>query len=157
MNITLRKSIESDLKLFFQNQADDEANQMAAFTSKNPNDKDAYISKWTRLMGNETVHMQTILVDDNPVGCVVKFVMGGDADITYALSKDQWGKGITSIAVQQFLQLEKTRPLYGRVAHDNKGSQRILEKAGFQKVGNNFEFANARGMEIEEYIYRLDN
>ena len=34
MNISIRKSIESDLEVFFHNQADEEANYMAAFTSE---------------------------------------------------------------------------------------------------------------------------
>lgn len=157
MNITLRKSIASDLELFYQNQADEEANFMAAFTSKDPYNKEAYIKKWTRLMTDSTVHMQTILLENKAVGCVVKFVMGGDADITYALDKQHWGKGITTEAVKQFLEIERTRPLYGRVANDNYGSQKILEKTGFKRIGTNTDFANARGTEIEEYIYRLDN
>jgi len=157
MKISLRKSVESDLEVFFQNQADEEANFMAAFTSKNHYDRDAYIKKWTRLMSVDSVHMQSILLEDIVVGCVVKFVMGGDSDITYALDKKHWGKGITSEAVRLFLKIEETRPLFGRVANDNLGSQKILEKSGFKKTGNNIEFANARGMEIEEYIYRLDN
>jgi len=157
MKISLRRSIESDLEVFYQNQADEEANLMAAFTSKDPYDKDAYIKKWTRLMTVDSVHMQSILLDDVVVGCVVKFVMGGDSDITYALDKEHWGKGITSEGVKQFLEIEETRPLFGRVVNDNHGSKKILEKNGFKKIGTNMDFANARGMEIEEYIYRLDN
>lgn len=92
MKISLRKSIEPDLEVFYQNQADEEANFMAAFTSKNPLDKDAYIKKWTRLMTVDSVHMQSILLDDVVVGCVVKFVMGGDSDITYALKQKSIGE-----------------------------------------------------------------
>lgn len=156
MHPTLRPSTKADLEIFFQNQADEEANYMAAFTSKNPADRAAYITKWTRLLADDSVHMQTIVVDGAVLGCVVKFVMDGDADITYALAKSHWGKGITSKAVQQFLLLENTRPLFGRVAHDNIASQRVLEKAGFANIGINVAFANARGCEIEEFIYRLD-
>jgi len=157
MKISLRKSLVSDFEVFYQNQADKEANFMAAFTSKNPYDKDAYIKKWTRLMTVDSVHMESILLDDTVVGCVVKFVMGEDSDLTYAIDKKHWGKGITSEAVKLFLEIEPTRPLYGRVANDNYGSQKILEKTGFLKIGTNTDFANARGIEIKEYIYRLDN
>jgi len=157
MKISLRKSLASDIEVFYQNQADKEANFMAAFTSKNPYNKDAYIKKWTRLMTVDSVHMESILLDDIVVGCVVKFVMGEDSDLTYAIDKKHWGKGITSVAVKLFLEIEPTRPLYGRVANDNYGSQKILEKTGFLKIGTNTDFANARGIEIKEYIYRLDN
>ncbi len=157
MKISLRNSTVADLEVFFHNQTDEEANFMAAFTSEDPNNKNAYIKKWTRLLTVDSVHMQSILLDHVVVGCVVKFVMGGDSDITYALNKALWGKGITSKAVKLFLEIERTRPLYGRVANDNYGSQHILEKTGFKKIGKNTDFANARGKEIEEYIYRLDD
>lgn len=156
MNITLRKSITSDLEVFYQNQADKEAVIMAAFTAKDPYDKEGYLEKWTQLLSVDSVNMQTILVDDIVVGCVVKFVMGGDSDITYALAKKYWGKGIVSEAVRLFLEIEMHRPLLGRVVYDNYGSQKVLERNGFLKIGTNTDFANGRGKEVEEYIYKLE-
>lgn len=156
MEITIRKSIESDLEIFFHNQTDELANHMAAFTPKNPNDKEAYLNKWRKLMEDNSINMQSILMGDEVVGCVVKFVIGGDAEITYAISKQHWGKGFTTIAVKKFLKNEQTRPIFGRVAYDNFGSQRILEKVGFEKMGKDKGFANARGKEIVEIIYKLE-
>jgi hypothetical protein len=43
-----------------------------------------------------------------------------------------------------------------RAASDNVGSLRVLEKAGFRRVGVNRDFAPGRGEEIEETILRLD-
>jgi len=156
MKVALRKSIESDLEIFFINQADEEANYMAAFTAENPNDKEAYLAKWTKLLGNTTINMQSIIYENKVVGCVVKYVMEGDAEITYAIHKDYWGKGLTTKAVALFLAIETTRPIYGRVAYDNVGSARVLEKAGFQKIGEEKGFANARGKEIVEFVYKLE-
>jgi RimJ/RimL family protein N-acetyltransferase len=156
MNISLRNPTKEDLNLFFDFQADNEALFMSAFTSKDPFDRDAYLKKWERLMTLDSVNIQAIVVDNEIVGCVVKFVMGGDSDITYALNKKHWGKGITSEAASQFLKIEKSRPLYGRTAFDNFASQKILEKNGFLRIGDNIEYANARGENIKEYIYRLD-
>ena len=153
--ISLRSSIEADLETFFLHQTDEEANYLAAFTPKNPHDKQAYLEKWKKLMQDSAVNMQTILVANEVVGCVVKFVMEGDAEITYALGKECWGKGIATQAVKQFLEDERTRPIYGRVAYDNFGSQRVLEKVGFERIGKDIGFANARGKEIEEFIYKL--
>lgn len=53
-------------------------------------------------------------------------------------------------------QHETIRPIHGYVAFDNSGSQRVLEKCGFRKIGSDRGFAKARQAEIEEYIYRLD-
>lgn len=44
-NITLTKTEKDDLNTLFQFQLDKEGIYLAAFTSKDPNDKDAYIEK----------------------------------------------------------------------------------------------------------------
>lgn len=99
---------------------------------------------------------QTIIADTVIVGSIAKFVLEGDAEITYWIDKAFWGKGIATTALKNFLKIEKTRPIFGRVAFDNMGSQKVLEKCGFVKIGTDKGFANARQMEIEEFIYRLD-
>lgn len=155
MEITIKKSLEPDLHVFFRNQTDEEANYMAAFTPKDPHDEKAYLEKWRKLMHVDTVNIQSILVQEEVIGCVVKFEIDGDAEITYALDKKYWGKGITTFALKKFLELESCRPIYGRVAFDNIGSQKILEKSGFVRIGEDKGFANARGKEIQEFIYKL--
>jgi RimJ/RimL family protein N-acetyltransferase len=42
------------------------------------------------------------------------------------------------------------------VAKDNLASRRVLEKCGFTVCGEGRGYANARGMEIEEFILRQD-
>lgn len=119
MNIQLKKSIESDLEVFFVNQTDEEANHMAAFTPQDPSDHEAFMKKWLQLLNDININMQSILVDNTVVGCIVKFIMDDRAEITYAIDKQYWGKGITTSAVNEFLKFEKIRPLYARVAFDN--------------------------------------
>src|SRR5687767_2067577 len=114
--MTLRKSIESDLEIFFINQLDDEANHMAAFTPKDPTDKEAYIGKWKKLLALPSIHMQTILLEDKIAGTVLKFEIQGEAEITYALGKEFWGKGIATKALQQFIAIEPQRPIFGKAA-----------------------------------------
>ena len=48
------------------------------------------------------------------------------------------------------------RPLFARAASDNAASLRVLEKAGFPRIGVNRDSARGRGEEIEETILRLD-
>ncbi len=156
MEFLIRATVVSDLEVFFLNQLDEESNQMAAFTSADPTDKKSYIDKWTRLLSDETIHMKTIIYNDEVAGTVAKYEMDGKAEITYWIGKRYWGRGIASKAVDAFLRLEKKRPIYGRVAFDNVKSLRVLEKAGFVKIGSELSYANARGKEIEEIIFRLD-
>jgi len=122
MDIKLRRKEVADLGIFFGFQLDEEARHLAAFTPKIPADKTAYMTKHTKLLSNPTVNNQTILVDHVIAGSVAKFVMEGDAEITYWLDKKFRGQGIATKAVKDFLTMETTRPIFGRVAFDNFGS-----------------------------------
>lgn len=154
-NLTLPVTEKEDLHLFFQFQLDKEANYLAAFTSKDPGNKAAYIEKYTRHLADPTINMRTIKVNDVIVGSIAKFIMENEAGITYWIDKKFWGQGIATSALHDFLKMEKARPIYGRVAFDNYGSQKVLEKCGFIKIGTDKGFANARQAEVEEFIYKL--
>lgn len=155
LNIQLRRTEVADLENLFQFQLDEEANYLAAFTSKDPSDKAAYLTKYTKLLSDPTVNNQTILIDNIIVGSVAKFTMEGNDEITYWLDKKFWGQGIATKALKSLLCIETARPIIGRCAFDNFGSQKVLEKCGFVKIGSDKGFANARQEEIEEYIYKL--
>jgi [ribosomal protein S5]-alanine N-acetyltransferase len=101
--------------------------------------------------------MRTIKANDEIAGSVAKFFMENDAEITYWIERKFWGQGTATTALKDFLKIEQTRPIYGRVAFDNYGSQKVLEKCGFVKIGKGKGFANARQAEIEEYIYKLSD
>jgi len=154
-NITLTKTEINDLNSFFQFQLDKEANYLAAFTSKDPNDKTAYIEKYTRHLADPAINMWTIKANNGIVGSIAKFFIDKDAEITYWIDRKFWGHGIATAALKKVLKIEQIRPIYGRVAFDNYGSQKVLEKCGFIKTGKDKGFANARQAEIEEYIYTL--
>jgi [ribosomal protein S5]-alanine N-acetyltransferase len=153
--IILRKTEITDLEALFIFHLDEEANYLAAFTPKEPADKTAYLQKYSKFLNDPTIHMRTIIVDKIIAGSIAKFEMEGDAEITYWIDKKFWGKGVATKALKHFLTLENTRPIFGRVAFDNLGSQKVLEKCQFTKVGTDKGFANARQAEIEEFIYKL--
>lgn len=153
--IQLRQTQKNDLEILFQFQLDKDAIYLAAFTPKDPTDKAAYLEKYTKHLNDATINMQTILVDETIVGSLAKFEMEGDTEITYWIDKNFWGGGIATAALKKFLTIESTRPIFGRVAFDNFGSQKVLEKCGFVRTGKDKGFANARQAEIEEFIYKL--
>ena len=153
--IILRKTEIEDLELFFIFQLDYDANYLAAFTSKDPTDKTAYLEKYTKLLNDRTINMRTIIVDNVIAGSIAKFEMEGKAEITYWIDKKFWGKGVATKALEDFLIIENRRPIFGRVAFDNFASQKVLEKCGFVKTGKDKGFANARQTETEEFIYKL--
>lgn len=153
--IQLRNTKHADLEQLFLFQLDEEACYLAAFMSKDHQDKDAYMIKFTKLLNDKTVNNYTILVNDVIVGSIAKYMMDGQAEITYWIDKQYWGQGIASTALSQFLEIETTRPIYGHVAFDNIGSQKVLEKCNFIKVGTSSGFSNKRNTNVEEYVYEL--
>ena len=155
--ITLTKTEENDLNSFFEFQLDEEAINLAGFTPKDPGDKTAYIEKYTKHLNDPAINNQTIKVDGVIAGSIAKFVIEGDAEITYWIDKKFWGKGIATTALKELLKIEKVRPIFARVAFDNIGSQKVLEKCGFEKIGKDKGFANARQAVIEDYIYKLSD
>nr|WP_293843363.1 GNAT family N-acetyltransferase [uncultured Arsenicibacter sp.] len=153
--IILKPTEVADLDYFFRFQLDPEAGFLAAFMPKNPADKPAYIAKYTALLNNPTVLMRTIFAGDTIVGSISTFVLDGETELTYWLDRAVWGQGIATKALNELLTIAPHRPVYARVAFDNIGSQRVLTKCGFVKIGTDHGFANARQADIEEYIYRL--
>jgi ribosomal-protein-alanine N-acetyltransferase len=156
IEIVLRPTELADLASLFIFQLDDEANYLAAFTSKDPADKTAYFQKYTKLLSDTTVNNQTIIVNKVIAGSIAKFEIEGQAEITYWIDKKFWHKGVATTALKMFLTIENTRPIRARVAFDNFRSQKVLEKCDFIKVGTDKGFANARQAEIEEFIYKLN-
>ncbi len=156
MAIQFTKTVKEDLDHFFQFQLDPEASFLAAFTPKDPTDKEAYIKKYAKFLTDPAITMLTIKVDGNIAGSVSKFVIEEEAEVTYWIDKKYWGQGIATAALQEILRIEQVRPIYGRTAFDNYASQKVLEKCGFVKMGTDSGFANARQTIIEEFIYKLN-
>lgn len=123
---------------------------------ENYTDKAVFMKKFTGLLQNPDINNQTILQNNTIVGSIASFTIDGDREITYWIDRAYWEKGIGSKALEQFLVIETNRPLLARVAFDNYGSQKVLERSGFLRVGSDSGFASARQAEIEEYIYKLD-
>jgi len=154
--LLLRDVVNDDLPIFFEHQLDQEANTMAAFTAKDPTNQEAFMTHWHRILTNETVIIQTILFNGQVAGSVSSYEEEGKPEVTYWLGKEYWGKGIATWALATFLtQHNQTRPIYARVAKDNFGSRRVLEKCGFTTIGESKGYANARGQEIEELLLEL--
>ena|ERR671926_1329783 len=155
--VLLRNVISEDLPIFFEYQLDQEANYMAAFTAKDPTNQEAFMAHWQRNLADPANINQTILVNGQVAGSVSSYEDEGKPEVTYWLGKEYWGKGIATAALREFLaQKNQIRPIYARVAKDNPGSRRVLEKCGFKIIGESKGFANARGQEIEELLLELE-
>jgi len=154
--LLLRDVVDDDLPIFFEFQLDQEANTMAAFTAKDPTNQEAFMAHWHRILTDKTTINQTILFQGHVAGSVSSYEDEGKPEVTYWLGRDYWGKGIATWALKEFLaHHNQTRPIYARVAKDNLGSRRVLEKCGFKIIGESKGFANARAEEIEELLLEL--
>ena len=132
--IQLRKTTETDLETLFEFQLDEEGIYLAAFTSKDPYDKDYYMERQKRFLKDKTINAQTIFYDDEIAGSIAKFEIDGEPELTYWIGRNYWNQGIATFALQEFLKTEAVRPIMGRTAFDNIGSQRVMEKCGFKKT-----------------------
>ncbi|MEO6085198.1 MAG: GNAT family N-acetyltransferase [Umezawaea sp.] len=155
-DVVLRPIEDSDLDALFDQMRDPESVQMAAFTAKDPNDREAFDTRMSKSRTSPDVTSCAVVHDGRLVGSIACFVMEGDTEITYWIDRSAWGRGIATRALALFLDLVPTRPLHARAASDNVGSLKMLQRAGFAVVGTEISYANARDVEIEETILRLD-
>ncbi|MET7734446.1 GNAT family N-acetyltransferase [Streptomyces sp. NPDC005402] len=155
MQIVLREVHDSDLPVFFRQMNDPEALRMAAFTPKDPADRDAFDAHWERIRATEDVQ-RTILVDGDVVGSAAVYGEPGEREVTYWIDRAYWGRGIATAALRELVIQVPERPLYARAAADNAGSLRVLDKCGFRVTARASGYAHARGAEIDEFVLMLD-
>ncbi|HEX5135714.1 MAG TPA: GNAT family N-acetyltransferase [Planctomycetota bacterium] len=155
VEVVLRDVREADLPALFEQQRDPDANRIAAFTAKDPEDRAAFMAHWARLLAEPSVAKKAILLGGRVAGSIASFGPVAQREVTYWIAREHWGKGVATAALRELLLLETTRPLFARAASDNAGSIRVLEKCGFRIVRHERGFANARGAEIAEVVLRL--
>ena len=144
MSRALREVRDEDLPVLFEQWADPVAVQMAAFTASDHMDRDAFDRRWSRLRADETVLARVIVDDENVTGSIGSWGDAGEREVTYWIGRSYWGKGIATDALNAFLAVERSRPLYARVASDNVASRRVLEQCGFRVIATERRSACSR-------------
>ena len=74
--VQLRDVTEGDLAIFFKHQLDSAATHMAAFTAKEPADRDAFAAHWTKILGDDNIKKKAILFAGRVIGHVVRQARG---------------------------------------------------------------------------------
>ena len=154
-DVALRRVEDSDLDALFDQMRDPESVQMAAFTARDPNDREAFDIHMSKVRTSPDTTLRAVIRDGHLVGSIGSFVIDGDTEITYWIDRSVWGQGVASRALALFLDTVPVRPLYARAASDNVGSLRVLQKVGFTIIGTEISYALARNAEIEETVLRL--
>ncbi|HCT77364.1 MAG TPA: hypothetical protein DGG94_20580 [Micromonosporaceae bacterium] len=155
-DVWLRDVTEEDLETLFEQQLDDQANHMAAFSAKNPADWDLFLQRWSRILADEGIEKKAIVHDGRIAGYIVHFEQFGVPSVAYWIAKPLWGRGVATRALRELLSQVTIRPLYARAAADNVGSIRVLQKCGFVITGHDSAFSDARGADVDEVILTLE-
>ena len=74
-SVFLRDVIESDLPIFFEQQLDPVATQMAAFPAR---DREAFMAHWAKILADDGNILKTILYDDQVAGNIVSWTHSGE-------------------------------------------------------------------------------
>ena len=156
MNVSLRLIEDRDLDTIYQHVTDPVSVRMAAFTAEDQTDHGAFLERMSRVRANTSATNRVIDVDGAIAGTIASFRIDDRLEVTYWVDRSLWGKGVASAALQMLLAETAERPVFARAASDNVGSLRVLEKAGFRRIGVDRGFAHGRDEEIEETILRLD-
>ncbi|XP_045800674.1 uncharacterized N-acetyltransferase p20-like [Trifolium pratense] len=142
--ITLRPFHLSDLDDIMVWSTDE---KVANFCSWEPYTSKDDAIKFIESIETKFLRCKAICHNDRAIGCMLMFASSLDdksrnksAEIGYNLGSKYWGKGIATCAVKQivmaaFSEMSHLERLEALVDVENVGSQRVLEKAGFQKEG----------------------
>ena len=127
-HIRLRNVEPDDLPQLSQMQLDPESNRLAMTI---PRSAEAFEANWANALRDPSSTTKAILLGDALVGYALCFGRDGQANVGYWVSREHWGKGIASRALELLLLEVPTRPLYAHVATSNAASLRVLHKCGF--------------------------
>lgn len=153
--VLLRDVRPEDLDEFFLHQQDEQANLMSAFAPRNPRDRGVFDYHWAHLLGDEDTVVRTIEHEGRAVGALVCIQQDGVGELSFWTAQDYWGLGLTTAAVDRFLEEHTARPLRAHVPEDNVGSVKVLSRRGFETVGEEKVFSNARAEVITELVMEL--
>lgn len=151
MGPVLRDVVDDDLPVFFEQQNDPAAIEMAAFP---PREWEPFVTHWQKIRRDETSVIRTIVDDGAVAGNILSFDRDGKRYVGYWLGRDYWGKGLATRALAELVAELEERPLYAEVSTTNIGSIRVLEKCGFVVVGTATEHDDSLG-DIELLVMEL--
>ena len=154
-HIELRDLDDDDLDAIFDMMRDPEAVAMAAFTSDDPDDRDAFDAWIDRQRGDADVLCQVVTENGGFAGTAAAFTVDGDREVSIWLARHAWGRGIATAALRLLVSHEAERPLYARAAAHNAGSIAVLTRGGFTEVSRNVDFAPGIGHVAEEIVFAL--
>lgn len=141
LEITLRPFRISDAEDFLKYAADEKVTRFTRLKTLTSKEEAA---SHIRNVFIPHPYFRSICINDRSIGCVFINPESGDdrcrAEVGYALAREYWGQGITTRAAKMvirdgFKEFPDVVRMQAHVEVENKASQRVLEKLGFQKEG----------------------
>jgi RimJ/RimL family protein N-acetyltransferase len=154
MDVRLRDLREEDSEPLFALESDPRVAHMVAFVP--PRTRETWPAHWALLTSVPENRTWIVEADGVFAGMACCYPLDGALQVGYSILPSHWGRGLATEALRLLLAEVPARPLEGRVAEDNAGSRRVLEKAGFRQAGREPGFAPARGEDVAELVYVLD-
>jgi len=102
-----------DIAIFYDQQDDPVASEMAVFPVR---DRSAHEAHWAKSLANDAVVARTIVGGDLVVGYIVSFLADGERKIGYWIGRQYWGRGYATAAVAEYVAEVGSRPLHAHVA-----------------------------------------
>ncbi|AES93700.1 uncharacterized N-acetyltransferase p20 [Medicago truncatula] len=161
--ITLRSFNLSDLDDLMVWHTDE---KVAKFWGEPYTSKDQGIN-FIKNMAGKYLRCKAICHNDHAIGCIklsssslYDKSRNRCAEIGYVLASKYWGKGIATCAVKQmvkvaFSEFQSLERLQALVDMDNVGSQKVLEKVGFQKEGLLRKYVFFKGKSRDMIMFSL--
>lgn len=132
VDVRIRPVRDEDLPIF-AHQADPVASAMADFPSR---DRAAFDAHWAKIRQVPTGVLRTVIRGEEVAGNVVSWLGdGGRRFVGYWIGREHWGRGVATRALALFIGEVAERPLFADVARSNAASIHVLEKAGFERAG----------------------
>nr|PNR42958.1 hypothetical protein PHYPA_017790 [Physcomitrium patens] len=160
LGVTLRHFTAEDMKLSLKWFGDDEV------TVTTPNDSfqsegEAQRYFATNIAGHPWYRL--ICVDGEPAGAIYLTLNKGAhrvrGDVSYILAKEYWGKGVmteaNALAVKAGFTEFGLHRIQAYTLPTNIGSQRVLEKCGFQREGLLRNFVRLRGKLSDVFVFAI--
>jgi RimJ/RimL family protein N-acetyltransferase len=151
--VRLRGVEDRDLDVLFDQQADPQAAEMAAFPVR---DKDQFAVHWAKVRADDANVVRSIVVDDMVAGHIGSWQDRGQQLLGYWVGREWWGRGVATQALALLMDEVPIRPLYAHVAVHNVGSIRVLDKCGFRRDRAQEAKTVAPDDGIKELIFVLD-
>jgi RimJ/RimL family protein N-acetyltransferase len=151
--IRLREIAEDDLPRIYEFNLDPDANRLAATL---PRSAERFEAHWTSVLADSNVVARAIVVEDRLAGTISCFQSGGLPYVGYWVSREFWGLGVATRALELLLREVTVRPVYAQAATGNRASMRVLEKCGFVVRSVRISPADERYLECEEALLVLE-